>query len=248
MSGDEEYYVELYIDDFIKRSFRDIADQDYVAARILAREGLSFQFLWSGLQAVEKYLKAILLFNRVSTKNLSHDVEKSIERIETEVTNIAFDFPDDIRDFVVFLNRYGPNRYFEFESATYGTELLKLDRTVWYLRRYCHNLRQIHLPGGGMTAEFRENLLRVASHDPQKPWSASILGGHLEEILAKRSSTLRRHLVWKNFYFGGYKKRTIKWTSGVLVQTPTHELHPTVFARLEPLVTFSSAVKARFTQ
>jgi len=48
-----------------------MADQDYLAARICYRHNLIDQFLWSALQAVEKYLKAILLYNRASAKGLS---------------------------------------------------------------------------------------------------------------------------------------------------------------------------------
>jgi hypothetical protein len=49
---------------FIDRSFRDVADQDCIAARIVHRySGLDLQFLWLAEQAVEKYLKAILLYN-----------------------------------------------------------------------------------------------------------------------------------------------------------------------------------------
>lgn len=60
MSGDE-----ADLNNFATRSFRDVADQDYVLARIAYRSELYAQFLWSGLQAIEKYLKAILLYNRI---------------------------------------------------------------------------------------------------------------------------------------------------------------------------------------
>lgn len=53
--------------------FRDVADNDYLSARILFRFGFIQQAYWFSEQAVEKYLKAILLFNEISTKNLGHD-------------------------------------------------------------------------------------------------------------------------------------------------------------------------------
>jgi hypothetical protein len=34
---------QVYIDDFINRSFRDVADKDYIAARIAHRYGLEQQ-------------------------------------------------------------------------------------------------------------------------------------------------------------------------------------------------------------
>ena len=42
--------------DFIKRSFVDIADQNYISARILYRYNLKHDFLWAAQQAIEKYL------------------------------------------------------------------------------------------------------------------------------------------------------------------------------------------------
>ncbi|MCA1796649.1 MAG: HEPN domain-containing protein [Geobacteraceae bacterium] len=54
----------ILINDFATRSFRDVADQDYIAARLSYRHGLYPQFHWQSLQALEKYLKAILLYNR----------------------------------------------------------------------------------------------------------------------------------------------------------------------------------------
>ncbi|WP_107804507.1 HEPN domain-containing protein [Nitrosomonas oligotropha] len=65
----------VLINDFATRSFRDIADQDYIAARLSYRHGLYSQFHWQSLQALEKYLKAILLYNRIEAKNINHDIE-----------------------------------------------------------------------------------------------------------------------------------------------------------------------------
>jgi len=61
-----------YINDFANRSFRDHADQDYIMARIAYRKEFDQQFRWCSLQALEKYLKAILLYNRVSAKGIGH--------------------------------------------------------------------------------------------------------------------------------------------------------------------------------
>ncbi|HCT5171431.1 TPA: HEPN domain-containing protein, partial [Enterobacter cloacae] len=56
---------ELLLNDAARRSFRDMADQDYLSARLCYKHKLNFQFLWLSQQAVEKYIKAILLYNRV---------------------------------------------------------------------------------------------------------------------------------------------------------------------------------------
>lgn len=51
--------TEALIDSFADRSFRDIADKDYIAGRLSYMNGLDTQFLWQSLQAIEKYFKAI---------------------------------------------------------------------------------------------------------------------------------------------------------------------------------------------
>ena len=118
----------LFID-FINRSFRDVADLDYISARVCHRLDLKQQFLWASLQATEKYLKAILLYNDRSTKRLGHGIEKAYGRLE-QITDIEFDIPKDVQEFIRYLNIQGPNRYFEYPSFTHGTELLLLDKTV----------------------------------------------------------------------------------------------------------------------
>jgi hypothetical protein len=47
-------YKRAAVIDFIDRSFRDVADNDYAAARATYRLRLSQQFLWSALQALGK--------------------------------------------------------------------------------------------------------------------------------------------------------------------------------------------------
>lgn len=49
-----------WINDFAIKCFRDTGDGDYIAARLALKAGLATQAIWSGLQAVEKYLKCML--------------------------------------------------------------------------------------------------------------------------------------------------------------------------------------------
>jgi len=98
--------------DYVTRSFRDTADADYVAARALYRILLDQQFLWAALQAIEKYLKAILLYHRVSTKRLGHDICRALHQIRA-IDAIAFDVSSDVEKFIQQLAVYGCNRYFE---------------------------------------------------------------------------------------------------------------------------------------
>ena len=72
--------LDVLLYDFAVRSFRDVADGDYIAARLASRAALVTQFLWASQQAVEKYLKCILLMNRVPAKNLQHDLIRALGR------------------------------------------------------------------------------------------------------------------------------------------------------------------------
>ncbi len=53
---------------WVQFTFRDGADKDYISARLLFRNKLYQTGAWSSLQAVEKYLKCILLYSYKSTK------------------------------------------------------------------------------------------------------------------------------------------------------------------------------------
>lgn len=53
--------IECHIVDVIYESFVTPADEDYLAARLFARNGLPRGFFWAASQAIEKYLKAFLL-------------------------------------------------------------------------------------------------------------------------------------------------------------------------------------------
>jgi hypothetical protein len=70
---------EILINDFATRSFRDVGDYDYISARMAYRARLYPQFLWSGLQTIEKYLKCILLLNRIPAKGVWHDLDAGLQ-------------------------------------------------------------------------------------------------------------------------------------------------------------------------
>jgi len=181
---------------FINRSFRDIADNDYIAARLLYKNRLGFQFLWSASQAIEKYLKAILLYNGRSTKKFSHQLLKLLRETE-KLNNIRIDYPEDVSKFIEYLDRQGNNRYFNRYAYTVGDELLKLDKSVWYIRKSCF------YPYGKTTPDRHGK--RIEMHPAYIEWikdatvedsiKYSPINGHLEEVLKQKESTLRKELV-----------------------------------------------------
>jgi HEPN domain len=234
------------IDDFINRSFRDIADNDYVAARICWRNGLDHQFLWMAQQAVEKYLKAILLYHRRPTKALKHDISTAYSKAK-EIPEIDLKCGSQVEQFIEHLTIHGPNRYFEWNLRINGNELLLLDKCIWHLRVRCVPVDSYAARDGikFWTSDQHFELLRQCK-TPRARQRIQIPFGKLEAILASKSEA-REALVWKNFYFGRNNKRTIKWKSGFRFASPMHVCDPSIFAELDKLVQFSPQVRNHFT-
>jgi hypothetical protein len=102
--------LEMHINDFARRAFRDIADMDYIAARLALRNELIPQFLWSSLQAFEKYFKFILLMNRLSSKGLGHDIASALKEVRDNVPYVD-DLHPDTHDVFRQVSLYGADRY-----------------------------------------------------------------------------------------------------------------------------------------
>jgi hypothetical protein len=89
--------LDAWVDDFAVRSFRDIADANYIAARMACRAALVTPFLWASQQAVEKYLKCILLLNRICAREVRHDLGRALSYIERS-DKVALDLPVQSRE------------------------------------------------------------------------------------------------------------------------------------------------------
>lgn len=207
-----ERYKKIVLYSFATTCFRNVADADYISARSSYRLGLIDQFQWSSLQVIEKYLKAILLYNQQSAKDLGHDIEEALKRVEN-IETFDIDLEDYQKKLISHLNKNGQNRYLEQPSYTLGDELIHLDSTVWSLRRYCRDLNYDITDLSGqktnlLDLELANNHSKYYKENPHK---FQIIGGFLEKVLErKRSNDLRKALVWKNFYYGKYKKNAIK--------------------------------------
>lgn len=244
------------LDETITRSFRNVADTDYIAARICWRCHLDHQFFWMALQAVEKYLKAILLFHRTSAKGLGHDICKSLERVK-KLSAIDLDLSEATERFIQILNFKGPNRYFEWNLNRQGNELLQLDETVWKLRIYCVPLKsdikvfnESDTPKVIWTTEEHFANIKKCGLGTN-PNSLAIPYGQLEEILTSEIQSAawkdaREQLVWKNLYFGRKQKRSIQWRASGHYSSPQYVIEPEIFTELEKFVDFSFSTREYF--
>jgi hypothetical protein len=131
------------------RSLCERADEDYIAARLSYFHDLTGNFLWNGQQCIEKYLKAIALFQDIDVRKQGHDLKKLFTKIDNhlDIKSARTMFPHKIEgivskpetyeDFLQRLTFLGMNRYCSHSWCLYGDELIKLDAAVFIIRRYC---------------------------------------------------------------------------------------------------------------
>ena len=148
---------ELQINDFAIRCFRDVGDEDYISARMAFRTALVEPSLWASQQAVEKYLKCILLLNRIPGAHVKHKLGLAVETIKTS-GRIRLDLTAPTSHFIEYLDDFGPFRYLEISNVAFGEHLTSLDRATWELRRYCTlavDHKQITLQNGVIPPKVR---------------------------------------------------------------------------------------------
>jgi len=185
--------TEVLINDFAIRCFRDEGDEVYIAARMAFRAGLAANSLWGSQQTVEKYLKCILLLNRIPAKRVFHDLGKALNLISAS-DNISLDLSPRTMDFVRRVDELGSFRYLEVSRVAYGLDIVNLDRAAWELRRYCtlaEAPRLIILRQGITAPKYR------------------LEGGYLEKVMDDTRDPAREPLLWNNAFFGKRQRRKI---------------------------------------
>ena len=179
------------------RSFRDVADGDYITARMACRAQLSHQFLWSSQQAIEKYLKCALFVRRIPAKKVRHDLEPAVKLLTD--AGVGFTLSQRSQTFVERIDQMGQFRYMEVSQWVDWNWIVALDQTVWELRRFT-TLDPVATKATLVEGKWAPRV--------------KIIGGHLERILAKRDNPAREPLLWHNAYFGR-GRRTIMVRSGM---------------------------------
>ncbi len=236
----------IVLSSYASSIFRDEADADYIAARSNFRLQLRQQFLWSAQQALEKYLKAVLLFNGKSSRYLDiekakkspgdrsnqygHDLNKLINSVK-KIQAFKFDAGGVANDqFLTYLSSQGPNRYISKSAYTTQDSLERLDSAVWHVRRYCQNFECL---SPALTAEQQTSVRQASisnALDPKRVLNPHLFrlspgqSGYLEKILSKRGDhPARKALVWANRFYGAKKRGRIQYRVFSASAIPPHE-------------------------
>lgn len=218
------------------RCFRDTGDHDYIAARLAYRSRLVVPFLWSSLQAIEKYLKCILILNDVSARGLGHDIKAALNRINQKAPfKITLNrLEQEILDHIA---EYGPDRYLIYSYFIYDKELLKLDMLVWHLRQYCRPINfDLKLENGQRKNMLQTNLDSIDRSWNLPPRQAHIPTGKLEEILSKKSHPARAALVWKNLRYCARHRKGVRFRSHSMTVNAPLWLHPEMLPHVKDLM------------
>jgi hypothetical protein len=220
--------IDALLNDFAIRSFRDMGDFDYISARMSHKGRLYPQYLWSGLQAVEKYFKCILLLNRIPAQHVRHDLDAGLRLLERKAP-FQMLITAHARGYINRLNTYGQYRYLEAPFLVNGNEVASLDKTVWEIRRYCTVLNyEMDLPNGTKQNILSERLKHIERSANRPPQEFRLAGGKLEEILANKRHPARPQLLWQNLYFGSRTRSTVKLSRSFHATNSPLSLHPEI--------------------
>ena len=228
---------DLYADkhSIIDELFIKTADDNYVTARWCFHQNLNVDFFWLAVHCVEKYLKAVLLFNGGTSTKHGHDITKlyaDVCRFADDLLPGSPDKPQRMPDamwhketfheFIARLYRDGQadNRYQLYGYSRRPEDLWKLDQLVFNIRRLCRpldaNVMGTELPGGPRLSRRQE------LQDNPKRWA---LHSRLEDALSgKRGEEVKKAAETWNFPF-----------------TPENYERPPSRTRLPPTIPCSSA-------
>ncbi|HBH89163.1 MAG TPA: hypothetical protein DDZ43_17450 [Hyphomonadaceae bacterium] len=208
--ANEDWYFEASRRDLINRTFLRPADSTYVTARWQFFVGMQFEFYWSALHAVEKYIKAsLLLSGHEGAKKFGHKIQEGYEVLQSQL--ITGLLPDEFP--AVLLNRIAPvieatarkrlscagpkefidnlvsnggidARYALRSNTTATSDIYCLDLTVFMLRRLCDNLSDVS----------------KQQHILDQPDICTIKSGLLEDICRQEGHRLWPYLSRVNYF------------------------------------------------
>jgi HEPN domain-containing protein len=184
--------------------FRAIADEDYISARSNYQLRLREQFFWAALQALEKYLKAILLYNQLTTRGYGHDLIRLYEKVRM-IGWLKCSVPPRVQAFLERARALGDNRYMSTDTYVRRENLIELDESVWNIRPYCQFVR---VKAGKQRVDLTDHYVRRINErskykEPREYEPFPVGGGFLEEVLSRSAQDpVRRALVRHNRFYG----------------------------------------------
>lgn len=219
------------LNEFALRSFRDVADGDYIAARMAYRAELLLQAFWASQQALEKYLKGILLFRRIPYIKRTHSLTKLLEKLEP---TFALDLSTGARRFITFINEWDVDRYFTFPYLSDGDQLFKLDEAVWEVRRYCIPVDRRISPQGMSVRELDLRYIESARDRPPQLFRTMVSGVIEREL--NPTSPAYKALTWKNLYFGNTIRKSVRHALKSTAHNSTLFRHPEIIDELKKFI------------
>ncbi|WP_431477794.1 HEPN domain-containing protein [Massilia eburnea] len=216
------------INNFAIRSFRETADKDYIAARMAYRARLIQPFLWSALHCLEKYVKGILVLNRVKAHH-GHSVMPGINLMKQH-GKFELDLSATTVEFIKKLEDYGAEyRYYEVSYEVEPFDIVRFDHAVWELRRYCQPLDYDTVDANGSKVNsLSRELDRIHRAKAREEKGTCVMGGVLERIIEKKDHPARDALIWNNLYFGSSRRKRVKMRPDFEAGNSPFFLHPEI--------------------
>jgi HEPN domain len=197
----------------IDELFVRTADENYITARWCVNSHLYTDFFWLTVHALEKYLKAVLLYNGMSARTYSHNIAKLYDAVEKfagkllpkdlSVPEWCTPLPNSLptKRFVQYLYRRGnaDNRYaLHGYTSRQPRDLFMVDGLVFAVRRLICSLDDRAFPKRVRTAPPITNrqLLANEPHDFRR------MGMPLDNLIAAtEDSPLRIAALNQNLHF-----------------------------------------------
>jgi len=192
------------------------------------RAALVTQYLWGSQQAIEKYLKCILLLHRIPAAHIKHDLDAALSSINAS-GKLKMNLTGGTKEFIKHLDLYGRFRYQEISNHAFGLEIVTLDRAAWELRRYCT-----------LSAQPLQAILRNGFPAPL----VRIPGGYLERIIDEKDNPAREPLLWQNAFFGNRARRSVRPKGWFKAINSLLYLHPEILDEVRKYVFLPKEVVA----
>jgi hypothetical protein len=174
-------------------------------------------------------LKYILLLNRIKADDVGHDLGEALSKIR-ESGKLTLDLSEITNGFIQRLDLMGQYRYFEVPNVIFGYDIIKLDRAVWELRRYCT-----------LDSKPRQAIIRKGVTPPR----VRIPGGYLEQVIDDKQNLAREPLLWQNGFFGRARKK-IRPFGGLFAQNSPLSLDPELLHEVVKYVYIPKKVRAAY--